>query len=381
MKILLVGEYSRLHNSLKKGLVELGHQVTIIGDGDSFKNYPVDISIKPIVINYNWFTRKFKVAFYKLTSIDLQWVETTIRFHLQRKKLKGYDIVQFINSNSLKTPISIQKKQLNYLKKYNGKFYLCACGTDTPVVDFLLKKKMENHILTPYLLKQYPEKKFDFELKYVKAKYKTYFSFFESQLSAINTSDIDYYIPFKNHPLHKGLIPNPIDFSELSFKIQPITDQICIFLGVNELSAHKKGSIFFEKALEIIQHKYKHKVKVIIARSLPYNEYINLYDTAHILLDMVYAYDQGYNALEAMAKGKVVFTGAEEEFLEYYNLQKDEVCINALPDVDYLVEKLSWLIENPAKIQEIGKNARKFIEEHHDYKKVAQQYLSMYTRN
>jgi DNA-binding response OmpR family regulator len=39
MKILLVGEYSRLHNSLKEGLNELGHQVTIIATGDHFKNY------------------------------------------------------------------------------------------------------------------------------------------------------------------------------------------------------------------------------------------------------------------------------------------------------------------------------------------------------
>ena len=55
------------------------------------------------------------------------------------------------------------------------------------------------------------------------------------------------------------------------------------------------------------------------------------YNSAHILLDMVYAYDQGYNALEAMAKGKVVFTGAEREWLEYYNIEEDQVVINAFP--------------------------------------------------
>ena len=46
MKILLVGEYSRLHNSLKEGLVLLGHEVVLVGDGDYFKNYPVDIKLK-----------------------------------------------------------------------------------------------------------------------------------------------------------------------------------------------------------------------------------------------------------------------------------------------------------------------------------------------
>jgi hypothetical protein len=44
MRILLVGEYSRFHNSLKEGLLALGHDVVIIGDND-FKNYPLDISV------------------------------------------------------------------------------------------------------------------------------------------------------------------------------------------------------------------------------------------------------------------------------------------------------------------------------------------------
>src|SRR5690606_17150010 len=93
----------------------------------------------------------------------------------------------------------------------------------------------------------------------------------------------------------------------------------------------------------------------------------------------VYSFDQGYNALEAMAKGKVVFTGAEKEFLEFYNLKKDEVCINALPDVDDLVKKLEDLILNPEKIESISRAARAFIEREHDYKKIAQKYLDSWS--
>ena len=46
MKVLLVGEYSRLHNSLKEGLQKLGHEVFIVGDKDGFKNYPIDYLIE-----------------------------------------------------------------------------------------------------------------------------------------------------------------------------------------------------------------------------------------------------------------------------------------------------------------------------------------------
>ena len=37
-----------------------------------------------------------------------------------------------------------------------------------------------------------------------------------------------------------------------------------------------------------------------------------------------------------MAKGKVVFTGAEQDFTDYYKLT-ERVCVNAKPDVGYLV--------------------------------------------
>jgi len=53
MKILLLGEYSRLHNSLKEGLVQLGHEVTIVGCGDKFKQFPVDYSIYAKTCNEN----------------------------------------------------------------------------------------------------------------------------------------------------------------------------------------------------------------------------------------------------------------------------------------------------------------------------------------
>jgi hypothetical protein len=54
----------------------------------------------------------------------------------------------------------------------------------------------------------------------------------------------------------------------------------------------------------------------------------------------------------------------------------EEVVINALPDVDYLVNKLEHLINNPNEIIAIGANARKFIEKEHNYIEVANKYLS-----
>jgi glycosyltransferase involved in cell wall biosynthesis len=185
-------------------------------------------------------------------------------------------------------------------------------------------------------------------------------------------------MPLLGNKKFLGLVPNPINHNKIEFSSLDVTQKIVLFLGVNTWNHHQKGITFFKQALELISEKYSDKTEIIIAENLPYSDYIECYDKAHILLDQCYAYDQGYNALEAMAKGKVVFTGAEKEFLDHYNLQEDEVAINAKPDVDYLVEKLSMLIENPEKVTLISKNARAFIEKEHDYIKIAAKYLDVW---
>ena len=52
MKILLLGEYSNLHNSLKQALLNMGHEVLLVGNGDGFKKYETDILIKSHLADY-----------------------------------------------------------------------------------------------------------------------------------------------------------------------------------------------------------------------------------------------------------------------------------------------------------------------------------------
>mgnify|MGYP001825922488 CR=1 FL=1 len=202
--------------------------------------------------------------------------------------------------------------------------------------------------------------------------------FLYQNIEGVIATDLDYHIPIKDHPKYLGMIPNPVNINKIKFKPNNDLNIIRVFHGVNSLNYIKKGNRFFDEALAIIEKKHPNKVKVIRVENIPYKDYIKLYDSAHILLDQVYAYDQGYNALEAMAKGKVVFTGAEQEWLDYYNLKEDTVAINALPDVDTIVNKLEWLIKNPNKILEISRNARTFIEKEHNYLKIAEHYLNVW---
>lgn len=375
MKILLLGEYSRLHNSLKEGLIALGHEVIIVSNGDGFKNYPSDYSIKPIW-SYSKIGNFFRQIIFRITKFDFQKIEQGIRFYFLLNKLKGFDFVQLINERPIKTTAKFELYLLKKIFKNNNKVFLLSCGIDYLLVKSLLEKKIPKSILNPYFEDKSVKNSYQFVFEYMqKSHFKVHDFVYQNSLGII-ASDMDYFLPMNNDPKFIELIPNPINTEIIKTTKKIQNPKIVIFLGINQWNSIQKGIVFFEKALTIIKEKYVDKIEIIITKNIPYQEYKSIYDKANILLDQCYAYDQGYNALEAMARGKVVFTGAEKEFLERYNLQEDEVAINAKPDVDYLVEKLSMLIENPKKITEIGKNARAFIEKEHDYILVAKKYLS-----
>ena len=79
MRILLLGEFSGLHHNLKHGLVQNGHKVTLVSNGDGDKEIQHDISLNS-----------------KLPSI-LGKIHTKIMPYIIFKRLIGYDIVQMIN--------------------------------------------------------------------------------------------------------------------------------------------------------------------------------------------------------------------------------------------------------------------------------------------
>jgi len=379
MRILLVGEYSRLHNSLKEGLLQQGHNVVLLGTGDGFKNFPSDISINPPLFAKPFF-RTISKVFDKLFNIQLIELEYYNKLKKIIITLKGFDVVQLINEQSLKTSPKHEIQLVSQLLKQNNKVFLLSCGIDYLSVKYALDKKFKYSILTPYFKDESLKNQYRFILKHVSAPYKKLHEFLFSNIKGVIASDFDYHIPLQGNSKYLGLIPNPINTDKIQYKPLKILDKIVIFHGINRMNYTKKGNRFFEEALNLIKAKHQTKVDIIVAENLPYNDYIKAFDGCHILLDQVYAYDQGYNALEAMAKGKVVFTGAEKEWLDYYNLKENSVAINALPNTNDIVSKLEWLIENPDEILKISKNARAFIEKEHNYIHISEQYLKTWSK-
>ena len=122
MKVLLIGEYSRLHNSLKEGLQELGHEVVIIGSGDAFKKYPVDLNIS--LLYSSGFSLFLKKGVYKLTGIDITSKAVKRQFNKLKSQFDGFDVVQLINENAFNTIPKVEKELLRYIFKNNKNVFL-----------------------------------------------------------------------------------------------------------------------------------------------------------------------------------------------------------------------------------------------------------------
>ena len=378
MKILLVGEFSRLHNSLKEGLLALGHEVVLVNNGDGFKNFPADISIRAAFF-------KSKVGniprqiWFRIFKFDLAILEHGVRFWWISKKLKNFDVVQLINETPIQTVSKLELFLLKRILKQNKKVFLMCCGIDYMTVSHMLQQKDRYSVMNPYFEGIAKAKKqYDYYFDFLTKSHQKIHQFLYKNSSVVIASDLDYIGPLIGNEKYLGMVANPINIDKIVNSETIISGKISIFLGINSGNSFTKGTSFFEKALVIIQEKYPNLIEVKITTDIPYAEYQKHFEKAHIILDQVYGFDQGFNALEAMAKGKVVFTGAETEFLNHYNLQEDEVAINALPDVNYLVEKLSFLIENPSEINRIGQNAIHFINKEHHYVTQAQKYLTLW---
>ena len=149
MDVLLIGEYSRLHNSLKEGLIELGHNVTLAGTGDGFKGYPVDLDYEARLFNLP-VLKTIKHYVNRIFRINLAYVERGIRFYFLLPKLKGYAVVQLVNETPVKTLPSFERYLLKKLMKQNGKTFLLCCGIDYTVATYMLERKPRYSVMDPY---------------------------------------------------------------------------------------------------------------------------------------------------------------------------------------------------------------------------------------
>ena len=364
MKILLIGEYSRLHLTLAEGLRTLGHEVVVASDGDGFKNYPRDIDL----------TRNGS-GIVQTLSCMLSIIRKFSRF-------KGYDVVQLINPCFTTLNVRVNQYLYHQLRKNNKKVFLGAFGDDS----YWVRACMEGKTF------KYCEFFIDGEstnLEYNKKLVETWISSkreiankeMANDCNGIAACLYEYYKSYQPYFENKlRYIPLPINITNIaSNPIEEIPDKVNFFIGINKDRSEYKGTGIMETALNRLAKTYPDDVIVTRVESVSYDEYKRLMEAAHVVLDQLYSYSPAMNALLAMAQGKVVVGGGESEMYDLMGDDSLRPIVNVYPTEKEVYNKLEWLVKNKSELVRLSRDGRGFVEQYHDHVNIAKQYLDFWS--
>ena len=377
MKILLMGEYSNVHATLAEGLRKLGHHVTVLSNGDFWKNYPRDIDLvrKPGKLGGIMYMMKLYTIVHKL---------------------RGYDIVQLINPMFLELKAERIFPIYQYLRKHNKKIILGGFGMDYYWVSVCCKDK-------PL---RYSDFNIGDELRTnadALKERKDWLGTEKGRLNQMIAEDCDgiitglyeYWACYQpGFPQKTTFIPFPIKPKLITsgngnsytnaenHQVIPldIPKKVKLFIGINKSRSEYKGTDIMLKAAQAIAKKYPDKAELRIAESIPFAEYVKMMNGSDAILDQLYSYTPSMNPLEAMARGIICIGGGEPENYEIIHEDKLRPIINVLPNYESVYQELEHLVLHPELVPLLKQQSIEYISKHHDYIKVAKRYEAFYQK-
>lgn len=375
MKILFLGEYSGVYTELALKISESGCEVYRISNGDGYKNFPVDLKFKLPMRPHKTIFSKIKWAFFEylgLTGI----LDFLKKWKQYKTYFAGYDVVQLINPIFLSGYGSVANWiAFKYISRHNNLIYLSVFGDD-----YYVNKNFKEVIS--------PENKYFNHLgfrdvyayKYlIGLLYRRLNKIIVDRSVAILPGSEMYRTPYLwSSKCSSQIFPYPISKSKLGNPLKlSSSEPIKIFHGWQAGKEGRKGNDVMDRIIKKVVEKYGDMVQYQVVKSVPYQEYLRLFNSCHIFIDQIYSLDKGVNALLGMAAGKVVFSGFDPSALAAYEHYDGTVIgINANENEDEMFLKFCDLIENRYKIEQISINAINFVEKNHTSDYVASLYLS-----
>ena len=360
MKILLIGEYSNVHATLAAGLRAIGHEVTVVSNGDFWKNYPRDIDVsRPAG---------------KLGGLRLM-----AKLYALLPRLRGYDVVQLINPMFFELKAERMFCFYNYLRKHNKKVFLGAFGMDYYWVHECMERK-------PL---RYSDFNFGDKLRTDETAIAEQHDWLGTTKERLNktiaencdgiiTGLYEYQVCYEPHfPDKTRFIPFPIKMPGKS-RVEEPHGTLNLFIGISKKRSVYKGTDIMLKAAEAIAESYPQQVVLQVANGIPFAQYGRMLDDSDVILDQLYSYTPAMNALLAMSKGIVVVGGGEPENYEILGEEELRPIVNVTPNYDSVYRELEQLVLHPERIAELKRQSVEYVRRHHDYLKVARQYEQFY---
>ena len=363
MRILLLGEYSNVHATLAEGLRQLGHEVTVVSNGDFWKDYPRDIDVS---------RPEGRTGGLRLAARILRLLP----------RLSGYDVVQLINPMFFELRAERLAPIYRYLRRRNKVMVLCAMGMDYYWVhestyrrpmrysDFNIGSRIRTD--APAVREQ---------RDWIGTAKERLNRMIAQDCDAIVAGLYDDFVCYEPHfPQKTHYIPLPISVPAAATPATPRTAgaPIRFFIGISKGRSSYKGTDIMLQALEAIQRKHPEAVEIVKAEGVPFEQYQHMMEHSDAILDQLYSYTPAMNALLAMSKGIVCIGGGEPEHYDLLGERELRPIINVEPSFDSVYSQLEQLVLHPERLPLLQQQSIAYVSRHHDHLKVARQYEQLY---
>lgn len=361
MRVLLLGEFSGIHQSLAIGLRAKGVEVVVASDGDGWKNYKRDIDLY----------RDFKKSSFLFL----------LRLLRVLPKLTGFDIVQLNSYKFLYVTPLFNLVVFRYLKLFNKNIFLGAHGMDTYYINCALAGKLKYSVFQVPSIQKDPHiqglRNIVADKNEIRSNKKV-----ATSVKGIVASSTGYYLSYMDDFSAKTtFIPLSVDTQKYGFKntICDTTNKVRFFVGKMKGRVVRKGTDIIHEVLQELKERYPNDVELTVVDSVPFDEYQELLNSSHVLCDQMYAYSIGLNGLIAQAKGLIVAGGADEAMYSALGEKVNKPIIDLNVSKEQMFKTFERLIKNKSSLKELALKNREFVVKHHDSRVVAERYLKFWS--
>lgn len=367
MKILLAGEASYLHNTLKKGLTERGHRVTLMSDGNGWHDSPRDIDLRrDMSLGRRGGLRVLSALLRNLSA------------------LTGNDVVQIHNYQYVPLGMRWNERLTSFLKRHNRCLVKGCYGDDPQVIEMQLRgtpaysdcfwQGRRQNLDSPDNLARIAEQRLP---ECVSCWRKA-----SEAADALVPCLYEYYLCYADGPYAPKMryIGLPMELPSAGVRVKGTGGRLRVLVGVQPDRDYLKGAMRIARLLERLSAERPGRLKIVYARNVPYTEYCRMLAEADVLVDQLYSYTPSMNALAAMARGTVVIGGGEEDYYSFIGERRLRPIINVSPDLsdDDNTAALRRALFTEGGVERLSRQSIDFVRKYHDYRKVAEQYEKMY---
>lgn len=368
MKVLLAGEFSGVHNHLKRGLAHHGVQAVTVNTNDAWKKFPSDVAINS----------RARSPFRQLSD------ELGLGLIRYARRSGRFDVLQLMNpviANTLRLQLAVNniflhKYALRTLVDKADKSFLLGAGDDYYYFKAALGGRFAYSPIPTALKIDMPPWKRIYSQAWTRKVLHRWNLELVERVDRVIPCAFEYSAAYEAAGLAKAtrVIRFPFCLEDVSLKCR-VGGRVRVLHTPTRPGF--KGTPLVLAAFEKLRAR-RPDVDFIEGSQQSIAEYQKTIESVDIIVDQVYSYSYAMNAIYSLASGKVVLTGFEEEARESLGVEDCPAILNVRPDVEHIVHQLELAIETVQSDPEISGKARAFVERYHCANKIAAEYLAVW---